>query len=288
MPIIVIANHKGGVGKTSNAANLAAYFTNYYKKGLLLDFDPQADCSRMFFEGSSNAVVKIHDLFSYAVGNSLDFSVRDVKLDEFDNMVKKATIIKSFKNGLVSLIASSLDLTKTKIALTSMERLSNFIIPPMIRYLASNYDYTIIDTPPSIELLTFTAVASADYVIIPAEIEATSIRGAKDIIENVLYIVNRYYNPKTKLLGMIINKYNKRTNLTKEYEPSVQHNFGDILFKNKISTSVRLQEMAILRATINTTSQGSKIDQEYEKLAKEIYERIVKLEGSGGGIETNP
>lgn len=274
MPIITIANHKGGVGKTSNAVNIAAYLTNHYKKGLLLDFDPQADCSRMFYDMSDKAVVKIHQLFSFAVENNIDFEVQSEARNQFDEMAEKATIIKSFGGGTVSLIASGLDLTRTKMSLASIERLTNFILPPMVRYLARNYDYVIIDTPPSIELLTFTAVVAADYIIIPIEVEATSVRGARDIIEHVLGIANRYYSSKADILGIVINKYTTKTNLSRELEPIIQRDFGDYLFETKISTSVRLQELSVLRTTLNKASKGSRSDQEYKKLTQEIFKRI--------------
>ncbi len=273
--IITIANHKGGVGKTSNAVNTAIYLSKYYRKGLLLDFDPQADASRMFYDESDRIRVKIHDLFSYAVANELDFNVHSEALKQFNKMLQEATVTTLFPDkGIVTLVPSSLDLTKTKIAISSVERLTNFIIPSMVNYIAQGYDYVIIDTPPSIELLTFTAVLASDYLIIPIELEATSLKGARDIIHHILEVANRYYNSKVELLGVIINKYNQRTNLSRELEPVIKREFGELLFTTKISASVRIQELSVMRKTLSAVAKGTRSDREYEKLAQEIYERI--------------
>ncbi len=279
--IISICNHKGGVGKSTMSANLAVYLLEYYNKILVVDMDPQANVSDILCK--HDIKTRISDLLKYAVNEHVDFKTSNDKRNILEEMAKKAIVETIYNQKKIGIITSSLDLTKTKIELTARESIANYKIKEMLRYISQSYDLVIIDTPPSIELLTFSSLASSDYIIVPIQMDAHSVKGAMDIIEDIMPKVREYYNTGLQLLGIVINTHESHTKIGKLALPKIQELFERSAFKGcifdtKISRSVRVGELSLMRTTLDKVSSGSKSDIEFRAIAKEIYKRINKNE----------
>ena len=188
-------------------------------------------------------------------------------------MVKEATYDTFINKKQLSLITSSLKLAKTKSQLTAEESIASFKVSELIKYIAQDYDLVIIDTPPSLEILTFSSIASSDYIIIPVQLDSLSINGAFDVINDILPAVRRYYNPHTKVIGVVINLYSN-TKVAKVTKKKIKEVFGEYVFNTAISRSVRMQELSVLRNTLNQVSPKSKSSLELSSLAEEIYYRL--------------
>ena len=143
--------------------------------------------------------------------------------------------------------------------------------------MASEYDMVLIDCPPSIELLTWAAVAAANYILLPVQYDALSIRGAKDVMENVVPYVKEHYNPDLQILGLIPNSYHGAT-VVETTDQMLKQAFPNKLFKTHLSRSVRVGELTTLRKTIEQASPKSKSAAEFRKLTAEIIRRIEEYE----------
>ena len=269
--IITVANHKGGVGKTTLSVNLSSGLLKYFDKVLIIDFDPQANTTYWICKEHGSISTTVSELLRY-------YALNDVKnspdyMAKFNQMLKEATIDYISGDKQMSLITSSLKLSEVKIELTA--RMNSFFkIKDMIKHITPFYDIVIIDTPPSIELLTHSAIAASDFVLIPVIADAQAISGALDIVNNLLPAVREYYNPFTKLLGVVFNQ-NSRTNVARVTKKKVNELFSDSVFKTVISHSVRIGELTLLRDTINNTAPTSKSAKEYTALTDEVYQRIT-------------
>lgn len=281
-PIIVsISNHKGGVGKTALTGNLSAYLLNYFGKIFVIDMDPQGNVSDILFKNSNAINTRVSDLMKFAVFNNVDFSKRNEKRDEFDELAASAIVETVYEGKKLSFITSSLDLTRVKIELTARESVANFKIKEMISHITRDYDLVIIDTPPSIELLTFSSIAASDYVIIPIQLEAHAVKGAMDIVNDIMPLVRQYYNPRCQVLGVVINTHEGHTKIGRMALPKIEELFGNTIFNTKISRSVRVGELSLMKATLDQVSTGTKSDKEFRALALEVYRRI-KEDQEGG------
>jgi len=278
--IITIANHKGGVGKTAITTNLAFSLLKVpeCKNVLIIDMDPQANTTDIICKESNHISSYVSGLLKYAVTENVNFSEPNEKLAHLETMIKESTVTTIMPDQkILSLIPSSLELTKTKIELSTRESIANFKIKELIRYISKNYNFTLIDTPPSIELLTFSAIASSDYVIIPIQLDSHAIKGAIDIINDILPIVNQYYNPRTKLLGIVINTFEERTRIGKLTLPRVKEMFKELVFESTISRSIKITELGFLKTAL-TDMPGSKSYEEFKKFTKEVISRLNKYE----------
>lgn len=277
--VLSIVNHKGGVGKTTIAVNLAIYLSKYYKKILFIDFDPQGNASDMLCP-NCEVSYKTSDVLKKLVLDSVSFSVDNTKRQEFDKVFQASLVCKAVGDSILCVMTSDLELTKTKIELTARESLANFKIKEMIDYYSKHYDLTLIDTPPSIELLTFASLAASDYFIVPVQLNTHAVKGAMDIINDILPIIQTYYNKNCQLAGVVLNTHEPRTKVGKIALKTLEDLFGDKFFSTKISRSIKINESSILKTTLHLSSSGSKSDKEFKSLAKEVFER---LQGAKGG-----
>lgn len=277
--VLSIVNHKGGVGKTTIAVNLALYLSKYYKKILFMDFDPQGNASDMLCP-NCEVPYKTSDVLKKLIMDNVGFSSDNQKKQEFDKVFQASLVCKAVGDSILCVMTSDLELTKTKIELTARESLANFKIKEMIDYYSKQHDLTIIDTPPSIELLTFAALASSNYFIIPVQLNTHAVKGAMDIINDILPIVQTYYNKNCQLAGVVLNTHEPRTKVGKVALKTLEDLFKEKFFNTKISRSIKINESNILKTSLQLSSSGSKSDKEFKSLAKEVYER---LRGGIGG-----
>lgn len=274
--IVTIANHKGGVGKTTLVLNLSSYLTTYYKNILVLDFDPQANSTWGLFNLADQQKVMIHDVLRYGVAHELE---TEEDYENFNQIIWSARVEMTKNDGRVSLIGSSLDLAATKRELSKYDSEVYFKIIEVVRYLSKDYDLTLIDTPPSLEMLTASAIYASDYLLLPIQLDLMAIRGATDILKNVLTTAHKYYNPNMRVLGVIINLH-KDTRSQRVSNEVAKKSFGNLLFKTIISQSEKIKSLAVSRGTVDDYSPKSKSGDQFRALAKEIYERIE--EGTHG------
>jgi len=249
--IITVANQKGGVGKTTTAINLSAALAHRGKRTLLIDLDPQANSTIAFYD-SGEISTSMFDVLS-------------------DSRVTLATVIKPTKDPMLFLGPGRLALAKLEQALAGQFdapfKLKDALTPVV------NYDYVILDTPPSLGILTVNALVASTHLLVPIQAAYFAIEGTDDLLETYERIRARP-NPALKVLGVVITLFDKRTNISKDTHGQIRSVFGEVLFKTKITKNVRLEESPAYKETILTFAPKSPGAVEYKKLAGEVIQRV--------------
>ena len=244
--IIACSNHKGGVGKTTSVVNIGAGLARLKKKVLLVDMDPQANLTQ-----------------SYGISNP-EFTVYEALKGEH-----KLVPINADKN--LDVVASSLDLSGAEMELSS-EAGREYIFTELIEPLIDNYDYILIDCPPSLGLLTINALTSADELFIPLQPHYLAIKGLTKIIE-VKDKVKKRLNKKIEITGVFITQYDKRKILHRDVVDTINTYFQDKVFKTKIRDNIALAEAPSQGTDIFRYNPRSYGADDYMDLCKEIVKR---------------
>ena len=245
--VIVVANQKGGVAKTTTSVNLAAGLAHYKKKVLLIDLDPQGNAS------SGLGVNK----------NALEHSTYDVLVNFVP--IDKITIA---INKNLALVPAKVELAGAEMELVSAisreSRLKN-----ALEEVRGGYDYIIIDTPPSLGLLTLNALTAADSFLVPIQCEYFALEGLSQLLSTIK-IVQKNLNPKLEMEGILMTMFDNRTNLANQVVADVKENFKDKVFKTIIPRNVRLSEAPSFGMSIIDYDIKSKGAETYLALAKEV------------------
>ncbi len=250
--IIAIANQKGGVGKTTTAINLAAALAKRKKRTLLIDLDPQANSTLTFFSPEE-----------------ISHSVYDVLAD---HVLSLAEVTRPTK-------WANLCVAPSKIALAKLEAhlIGQFDAPFRLKdALAPNrkdFDVILIDTPPTLGIMTVNALVAATHLLVPIQASYYALEGTDDLLETLERIRARP-NPELQLLGVLITLYDKRTNLARDICKQVGKVFGGKVFKTVIGKNVRLEESPAYKETIFTFAPDSSGAVEYDRLAREVLQRV--------------
>ncbi len=218
--ILAIANRKGGVGKTTTTVNVATAMAAAGKKVLVVDLDPQGNAS------TSMGVNK-----KGRMASSYEVLLGDKKLNE-------AIVWTEIPN--FSLVPSSPDLAGAEVELIDVPN-REFSLKNALKKDAVNYDYILIDCPPSLSLVTINALVAADAVIVPLQCEFLALEGVTDLIRNINQI-KKNFNPNLALHGVVLTMYDKRNNLSQMVEDDVRSFFGKKVYNTVIPRNVRISE----------------------------------------------
>ncbi|MFH1837955.1 MAG: AAA family ATPase [Candidatus Kuenenbacteria bacterium] len=250
--IISIVNQKGGVGKTTTAVNLGAFLAKLGKSVLLIDFDPQGNAS-------SGVGIEL---------NNREKGVYETLIGK--NLFKEIIQPTFFSNFYVA--PSNESLAGATIELVNLEH-REFCLTKAISEIKNNYDYIIIDCPPSLCLLTINALMATDKILIPVQAEYYALEGLKQLL-NTINLVQQKLKPELEILGAVITMYDKRNKLSEAVLQELYQYFPYKIFRSIIPRAVKLAEAPSFGQTILQFDPISKGAKAYEKLAIEILEHL--------------
>ena len=249
--IISLLNHKGGVGKTTSTINIGAALVELGKKVLLLDLDPQANLT-------------------------VSLGIPRQKITIYENMRGEAEISPYKVKENLDVVTSTLDLSGAEMELIN-EAGREFILRELFQPISHDYDYIIIDCPPSLGLLTLNALTASNYVLIPMQTEFLALQGLakiKQIVDKVRFRLNK----KLQIGGVIATMYDSRKVLNRDILGTIQKYFGDKVFQTLVRDNVALAEAPARQQDIFAYNIKSNGAEDYLSLAKEI---VARFEHSG-------
>lgn len=251
--IIAFANHKGGVGKTTSVANIGAALNQKGQRVLLVDLDAQQNLTSCFLP---------------------DEKVEALEVSVYDALVGKAPLpVTPLKDGL-SIVPSGIELARAEIDLSqklAREQLLKRLLKPM----AEEYDFILLDCPPSLGIITTNALTAAEALYIPLTAEALPMKGLQ-MLEAVVEEVKDSINPTLSLSGVFITRYNTRKSLNQIVLETIERKYGSVVFSTKIRENVAVAEAPLTQQPICDYSPKSKGAEDYENLTMEILNRWKK------------
>jgi len=245
--VIVFANQKGGVAKTTTTLNLAVAFKEQGFRVLVIDLDPQGNLTM-----------------------SQGMNPDSIERSMFDVLVHRLPISEIIHVAEVDVAVSSIDLAGAELALSSMIGRERALEKSLLE-VRDKYDFIMIDTPPSLGLLTINAFVAATGVIVPVQCEYLSLRGLVQL-ENTLAMVRENLNPDVKIEGILPTMFDRRTLHSREAVEILEENFGDLVFKTRIRKTVRYAEAPVKGSSVLKYDPSGTAAEAYRDLAKEVLD----------------
>ncbi|MBD0289869.1 MAG: ParA family protein [Thermoleophilia bacterium] len=243
--VIALANQKGGVAKTTTTLNLAVAFKELGHEVLIVDLDPQGNLTM-----------------------SQGMNPDDVQRSMFDVLVRSVPIQDVIHRAEVDIAVSSIDLAGAELALSSMIGRERALQKAMLPVRGS-YDYVLVDTPPSLGLLTINALTAADAVIVPVQCEYLSLRGLVQL-EGTLSMIRENLNPTVEIRGILPTMYDSRTLHSREAIEMLKESFGDLVFETRIRKTIRYAEAPVQGSSVLKYDPSGQAAEAYRQLAKEV------------------
>ena len=246
--VIAFANQKGGVAKTTTTLNLGVALAELGNRILLIDLDPQGNLTM-----------------------SQGLNPDEIERSMFDVLVHRIPIDEVIEQREVPLAVSSIDLAGAELSLSSMigrERALEKALAPV----RDRYDFVLVDTPPSLGLLTINALTAADGVIVPVQCEYLSLRGLVQL-EHTLSAIRENLNPRVKIIGILPTMYDARSLHVREAVEILEENFGDLVFRTRIRKTIRYAEAPVKGQSVLLYEPKGQAAEAYRSLAEEVLER---------------
>lgn len=249
--IIAIANQKGGVGKTTTSINLSACLSALGKKILAIDMDPQGNMT------SGLGIDK----------ENVEYTVYDLILGEVD--IEKVICKDTLEN--LDVLPTNIDLSAAEIELIGVDN-KEYIIRDAVEKVKEEYDFIIIDCPPSLSMLTINAMTTADTVLVPIQCEYYALEGLSQLIHTIDLVKERL-NPRLEMEGVVFTMYDARTNLSLQVVENVKENLNKAIYKTIIPRNIRLAEAPSHGMPINLYDPKSTGAESYMLLAEEVINK---------------
>jgi len=249
--IIAIANQKGGVGKTTTSINLAAGLAYLKKKVLLIDFDPQGNATQ-------------------GVGHEIgldDYTVYDALMND----VSAKECVKTLARPPLDILPANISLAGADLKIAEIKENREHQLKKALAPIKDNYDYIIIDCPPSLGLLNTNALAAADSVLIPVQCEYYALEGVTQLLQTIR-LVQKLFNPKLKIEGVLLTMYDARTNLSAEVASEVQKHFKEKTYHTYIPRNIKLSEAPSVGKSIFDYDMNCEGAKAYVTLTKEVID----------------
>lgn len=244
---ICIANQKGGVGKTTTTINLSAALAAEGKKVLVIDIDPQGNTTSGFGIDKNKQTYTVYDVI-----------ISDMAINE--------AIIRV--DADLDLIPSNVDLAAAEIELIDVEG-KEYVLSGKVNKIKENYDFILIDCPPSLSMLTINAMTTADTVLVPIQCEYYALEGLSQLVRTI-GLVRERLNPNLKMEGVVFTMYDIRTNLSAQVVENVRAHVEEHIFRTLIPRNIRLAEAPSFGKPINLYEPRSNGAEAYRLLAKEV------------------
>ena len=245
--VIVFANQKGGVAKTTTTLNLAVAFKEQGFRVLVVDLDPQGNLTM-----------------------SQGMNPDSIERSMFDVLVHRLPISEIIHTAEVDVAVASIDLAGAELALSAMIGRERALEKALVE-VRDSYDFIMVDTPPSLGLLTINAFVAATGVIVPVQCEYLSLRGLVQL-ENTLAMVRENLNPEVKIEGILPTMFDRRTLHSREAVEILEESFGDLVFKTRIRKTVRYAEAPVKGSSVLKYDPTGTAAEAYRDLAKEVLD----------------
>ncbi len=254
MPVICIANQKGGVGKTTTAATLAQGLSEYHKHILLIDWDPQASLTISMGLDPENLKLTGYNALASTIRGKTNPSLQDVIIHT--------------SNSAIDLVPANVELSQAELDLVNAQK-RELVLKEMVQGVRQSYDFILVDCLPGLGLLTINALCASDSILIPVQCEYYALEGLTQLV-NTIKLVKDNLNPNLTIEGVLLTMADFRTNLTKEVIKEARDYFKEKVYNTVIPRNIRLTEAPGFGKPIALYDKESLGAQKYEELSKEI------------------